>query len=159
MRLVYPCTYGRFFTHKSPFYFTMALFMLLISCSTTSKQPSFDPKTCLENIPKNVKGLKIVSGPRTEKNIIRDMVSPICSAYALFRHLKSKDHEINDGHVVFRVIVEYTGEVAYAGIEETTIQSEYFLREVRDFIMDTDFVLWGGDDRDTIFLYPVKFNL
>lgn len=86
------------------------------------------------------------------------MVPPICSGHALFKHMKTKGQEINPGCVVFRVVVEYTGEVAYAGIEETTIQSKTFLREVKDFIMDTDFVLWGRDDEDTTFLYPVTFG-
>jgi hypothetical protein len=72
--------------------------------------------------------------------------------------MRLKGYEINAGYIVFRVVVEYTGEVAYVGIEETTIQSKLFLREVRDFIMDTDFVLWGGDDSDTVFLYPAKFD-
>jgi hypothetical protein len=54
--------------------------------------------------------------------------------------------------------VEYTGEVGHVTVEEATIQSEEFLREVSDFIMDTDFVMWGGDDRDTVFLYSVQFG-
>jgi hypothetical protein len=72
--------------------------------------------------------------------------------------MKSKDQEIDDGYVVFRVIVEYTGEVAQVRVERTSITSEVFLCEVSDFIMDTDFVFWGADDSDTVFLYPVKFG-
>ncbi len=138
---------------------TIVLFLLLISCAAPTKQPVFDPKTCLEEIPVHVKGLKIVSGPRTEKSIIRDMVPAICGGHALFEHMKSKGHKIKAGHVVFRVVVEYTGEVGYVGVEETTIESEFFIREVRDFIMDKDFILWGGDDADTVFLYPATFGL
>jgi len=143
---------------KNLLYVATVGFLLLTSCATHTKQSSFDPKTCLENIPRHVKGLRIVSGPRTEPSIIRDMVPAICSGHALFKHLRSKGHEIKAGYVVFRVVAEYTGEVAYVDVEETTIQSELFLREVRDFIMDTDFVLWGGDDSDTVFLYPAKFG-
>jgi hypothetical protein len=86
------------------------------------------------------------------------MVPPICSGHALFKHMRSKGHDINPGYVVFRVVVEYTGEVAYVGIEKTTIHSKVFLRDVSDFIMDTDFVPWGGEDSDTVFLYPVTFG-
>jgi len=86
------------------------------------------------------------------------MVPAICGGQALFEHMKSKGHEINAGYVVFRVMVEYTGEVGYVGVDKTTIQSERFIREVRDFIMDTDFILWGGDEADTVFLYPAKFG-
>jgi hypothetical protein len=86
------------------------------------------------------------------------MVPAICSGHALFKHLRSKGHRIKAGYVVFRVVVEYTGEVGHVTVEEATIQSEEFLREVSDFIMDTDFVMWGGDDRDTVFLYSVQFG-
>jgi hypothetical protein len=72
--------------------------------------------------------------------------------------MTSEGRSINPGTVVFKVLVEYTGEVGHVAVEETTIQSGEFLREVSDFIMDTDFVLWGGDDRDTVFLYPVRFG-
>jgi hypothetical protein len=132
--------------------------VLLVFTACVLQRSSFNYTKCPENIPRRVKGLKIISGPRSEKNIIRDMVSPICSGHALFKHMKSKGQEINPGYVVFRVVVEYTGEVAYAGIEETTIQSKTFLREVKDFIMDTDFIFWGEDDKDTIFLYPATFG-
>jgi hypothetical protein len=135
----------------------MIVFLLQISCAMQTNQVAFDPKTCLEIIPENVKGLKVVSGPRSEKSIIRDMVPAICSAHALFRHMKSEGHEMNSGSVVFRVVVEYTGEVANVSVKETEIHSKRFLREVSDFIMDSDFVLWAGDDSDTVFLYPATF--
>jgi hypothetical protein len=141
-----------------PLFVSTAVLLLITSCLSHTKRSSFNPKDCIENIPRHVKGLKIISGPRNKKNIIRDMVPAICSGHALFRHMKTKGHEINPGYVVFRVIVEYTGEVAYVGVEETTIQSKTFLREVKDFIMDTDFILWGEDDGDTLFLYPMLFG-
>jgi hypothetical protein len=140
------------------FFCTLAIFFLLDACVLHTQRVSFDPKKCLENIPRRVKGLKIVSGPRTERNIIRDMVPAVCSGHALFKYMKTKGEEISPGYVVLHVAVEYTGEVAYVKIEETTIQSEKFLREIKDFVMETDFVLWGADDGDTVFLYPVIFG-
>jgi hypothetical protein len=140
------------------FFFTIAIVLLLAACVLHTQRASFDPKKCMETIPRRVKGLKIVSGPRTEKNVIRDMVSSVCSGHALFKHMKTKGEEINPGSIVLHVVVEYTGEVAYVGIEETTIQSETFLRKIKDFVMETDFVSWGADDRDTVFLYPVTFG-
>jgi hypothetical protein len=140
------------------FFCTTAIVFLLSSCGLHTKRASFDPKKCMENIPRQVKGLKIVSGPRTERNVIRDMVPAVCSGHALFKHMKTKGEEISSGYVVLHVVVEYTGEVAYVGIEETTIQSEKFLGGIKDFVMETNFVLWGGDDRDTVFLYPVTFG-
>jgi hypothetical protein len=122
------------------------------------QRSSFDPKHCFEIIPDHVEGLKILAGPRTEKSIIRDMVPVICHGHALFEHIKSKGKEINPGTILFRVVVEYTGEVQNVKVEETTIQSEAFIREVSDFIMDTDFVFWKRHDTDTVFLYPAKFG-
>jgi hypothetical protein len=139
-------------------FITIALVLPLCSCALFSQKPVFNPKTCLEETPSHVEGLTIVSGPRSKKNVIRDMVYPVCSGHALFKHMQSKGHDIQTGRVVFRVIVEYTGEVAHVGVEESTVQSDLFVREVSDFIMDTDFVLWGGDDTDTVFLYPVEFG-
>lgn len=137
---------------------TVASIFLLTACVLHTQRASFDPKRCMKNIPHRVKGLKIVSGPRTERNIIRDMVPAVCSGHALFKDMKTEGEEINPGHVVLHVVVEYTGEVAYAGIQETTIQSEKFLRTIKNFVMETDFVFWGADDRDTVFLFPVTFG-
>jgi hypothetical protein len=146
------------FFSSSKLFFTIAIVLLLAACALHTQRASFDPKKCLANIPRRVKGLKIVSGPRTEKNVIRDMVPALCSGYALFKDMETKGEEISPGSVVLRVIVEYTGEVAYVGIEETTMQSEKFLRRIKDFVMETDFVSWGADDRDTVFLYPLTFG-
>ena len=143
---------------SSKLFCTIAITFLLAACMLNTRRTSFDPKKCLEDIPRRVKGLKIVSGPRTEKNLIREMVPAICSGHLLFKDMKTKGEEISPGYVVLHVIVEYTGEVAYVGIEETTIQSETFLREIKNFVMERDFVSWGADDRDTVFLYPVTFG-
>jgi hypothetical protein len=148
----------RLLSTRRGLYLAVALFVLLTSCSTHTTPSEFDPRTCLDIIPGQVKGLKILEGPRSEKSLIRDMVPPICNGHALFKNMQSKGEEIIPGRVIFHVVVEYTGEVAYVRIEDTTIRSEYFLREVRDFIMDTDFVLWAGDDGDTVFLYPASFG-
>ena len=73
--------------------------------------------------------------------------------------MSAEGDTLKPGSVVFRVVVEYTGEVYAADVHESTIESENFLRKVCDFIMDTDFVYWGGtDDTDTVFLYPVTFD-
>jgi hypothetical protein len=56
------------------------------------------------------------------------------------------------------VVVEYTGEVAAVDIEETTIRSRAFLKEVSDFIMDMDFIGWARNDVDTVFRYPARFG-
>jgi hypothetical protein len=137
---------------------TTAAVILLTGCIPQTAKVKFDPRTCLETIPSRVKGLKIVSGPRSEKSIIRDMVPVVCNGHMLFRNMNAKEKMVNAGHVLFKVLVEYTGEVNQVTVEETTIQSKKFLREVSDFIMDTDFTFWGLDNEDTLFFYPIDFS-
>lgn len=121
------------------------------------KQP-FDPRCCMASIPGEVKGLTIVEGPRTKASIIRDMVPVVCNGQVLFYRMQSTDSDLKSGSVVFRVVVEYTGEVVAVDVEETTIQSRAFLKEVSDFIMDMDFIGWARNDIDTLFLYPIRFG-
>ncbi|MDY6903738.1 MAG: hypothetical protein SWH61_03540 [Thermodesulfobacteriota bacterium] len=128
-------------------------------CTFLSLRPEFDPQACMETIPRRVPGLEILSGPRTEKNIIRDMVPAVCNGRVLFRRMAAQNDALTPGTVVFRVLVEYTGEVYAADIHSSTIQSETFLQEVSDFIMDTDFIYWADiNQAETVFLYPVTFG-
>lgn len=135
----------------------LAALVCLPACSSHSNEP-FDPKTCLENIPSQVKGLKILSGSRSEKSIIRDMVPSVCNGRVLFKKMRAQGLVGDGGDVLFRVRVENTGEVQSVDIQETTLQSEAFLQEVSDFIMDTDFVFGGVSGPDTVFLYPMHFG-
>ncbi|MDY6854382.1 MAG: hypothetical protein SWO11_06685 [Thermodesulfobacteriota bacterium] len=105
-----------------------------------------------------MKGLTVVSGPRSKQSIILDMVPVICNGHTLFEYMKSKGKKLTAGSVTFKVTVEYTGEVLSATIEDTTIQSEEFLCKVSNFIMDMDFVVWARDDKDTVFFYPANFG-
>jgi hypothetical protein len=134
------------------------LTMLLFSACTLSHTTAFDPKTCLETIPHRVDGLQILAGPRTEPNIIRGMRPAICHGQALFNNMQPRDPYLSPGTVRFRVVVEYTGEVSEVTIMESSISSKTFLREVRDFIMDTDFTGWARSDEDSVFLYPARFG-
>lgn len=131
---------------------------MITSCSYQTKEQLFDPQKCLEIVPDRVEGLKVVSGPRSKGSIIRDMVPAVCNGHVLFNRLKSKGTKINPGSVTFQVLVEYTGEVYDVKVITSTIQNTKFLGKVSDFIMDSDFTLWGGNDADTIFLYPVEFG-
>lgn len=118
----------------------------------------FDPRRCIETIPDSVQGLLIENGPRTKASIIRDMVPVICNGQVLFNQMKSKDPELIPGTVVFRVMVEYTGEVNAVDVVKTDIQSASFTRRASDFIMDMDFVNWAPGDIDTVFIYPAHFG-
>ena len=135
-----------------------ACLMSVTSCASLSRQLQFDPGTCLNSVPNHIKGLRIVQGERTEKSIIRDMLPAICNSQMLFRTMQARDAVLEDGRVVFRVMVEYTGEVKNVTVHETTVRSEDFLRRVSGMIENSDFVGWARDDTDTIFLYPVDFR-
>ena len=132
---------------------TAVVVIFLTACSPRSHPPAFDPKTCLEAIPHHVEGLQILAGPRSAPNIIRDMVPAICNGQVLFRKM-----QIEDGTVVFRVVVEYTGEVKNVSVKETTIASALFVAQVSAMIESTDFAFWARDDTDTVFIYPVRFG-
>jgi hypothetical protein len=118
----------------------------------------FDPRTCLDIIPRKVDGLQILAGPRPEANIIRDMVPAICNGQSLFRQMQAREPGLNAGTVSFKVVVEYTGEVSAVSIEETTLTSQAFLQAVSDFITNSDFTPWARSDEDSVFVYPVRFG-
>ena len=128
------------------------------ACSPVNPAADFDPRTCLDIIPREVKGLQILAGPRTEANIIRDMVPAICNGHALFHRIQAREPGLTAGTVSFKVVVEYTGEVNAVSIEETTLNSRVFLQAVSDLIANSDFTPWARSDEDSVFLYPVRFG-
>ncbi|MFH2067522.1 MAG: hypothetical protein ABIK15_20135 [Pseudomonadota bacterium] len=136
----------------------LCIVLLMTACAASPSPKAIHSKNCLDIIPENVPGLKIESGPRTKAGIIRDMVSPICNGYALFNNMQSKDKSIRSGTVIFRVEVEYTGEVVSVRIENSEITSMEFLEKASKLIHNTDFVFWIKDDVNTVFLYPVHFG-
>lgn len=128
------------------------------ACSPVNHTADFDPRTCLDIIPRKVKGLRILAGPRTEANIIRDMVPAVCNGQALFQKMQAREPGLTAGTVSFKVVVEYTGEVNAVSIEETTLNSRAFLQAVSDFIANSDFTPWARSDEDSVFVYPARFG-
>ncbi len=119
----------------------------------------FDARSCLDHVPEQVKGLKILSGPRSDASIIRDMVPAVCGAQVLAERMKNDGIEIAEGSVAFRVLVEYTGEVNRVTVERTTLVSEELIERIRELILNTDFIYWREeDDVNTEFVYPVHFD-
>ena len=131
---------------------------LMAACAAQPQTAAFDPKRCMETVPAHVAGLQILAGPRSAQNIILDMVPAICNGQVLFRKMRDSGAQLTPGTVRFKVIVEYNGEVIAASVEETTITSQAFLREVSDFIMDSDFTPWARSEEDCVFVYPVRFG-
>ena len=131
---------------------------LAAGCVKPAMRPSFDAGKCTETIPDGVDGLTILSGPRTEQSIIRDMVWPICNARVLYENMKKRNRAFQSGSATFKVIVEYTGEVRKVSVDKTTLASEEFLSRICEMIRSTDFVFWGRDRTDTCFFYPVNFE-
>jgi len=146
--------------YTSKYFLAILILLPIIACVNPSakKHTKFDHVNCMDTVPSRIKGLKVLSGPRTEKSIIHDMVPVNCYAQYLFRKMKSEGEDINAGDVIFRVAVEYTGEAYTSSVEETTIQSKRFVQRVADMIMDHDFVGWKLDSEDAVFLYPMSFG-
>jgi hypothetical protein len=132
--------------------------VLLSSCTAGHSPNPFNPKTCFEEIPDRVEGLEILSGDRTRRSIIRDMVPGICHGHALFHRMRDRGEAVAPGTVLLRVRVEYTGEVYEVSVEKSTIESESFLRRLRGFVMDSDFTVWARGNEETLFLYPAAFG-
>lgn len=127
-------------------------------CTPLKQARPYDHQACLDTIPDEIKGLEILSGPRSKKSIIQDMVPVACYGHVWIEKMKAGGEDINVGEVVFRVAVEYTGEVYQVEVVDCTIQSERFIRKLSDLIMDTDFAGWQRDDAaDTVFIYPMSF--
>lgn len=137
---------------------SIAALVLISACASPSKQVPFNIVQCMDTIPKKVRGLNILSGPRTEQSIIRDMVPAVCYGHVLYHNMKNSGEEINAGSIIVRITVEYTGEVYKALVEESTIKSKQFVQKVSDQIMDTDFVGWAKDESDTEFFYTLTFG-
>ena len=83
-----------------------ALFLLSACALGPPAATAFDPRTCLDIVPSHVDGLRILAGPRSEANIIRDMVPAVCNGQALFHHLQARDPNLAPGMVHLRVVVE-----------------------------------------------------
>jgi hypothetical protein len=139
---------------------SMALCFFISACTglNQSSRP-YDHRKCMDTIPTSVKGLEIASGLRTRQSIIQDMVPVTCYGHVMYEKMRAKGESINPGTVVVKVTVEYTGEVYRVEVEDATIQSEKFLKNIVDLIMDTDFVGWQRSDIDTVFIYPMVFGV
>jgi len=137
----------------------LSMVVFVSGCSQPRKEDKpFNPAECMENIPKDIKGLVVLEGPRTRESIIVDMQPVVCSAHALFQKMRQKGKQISDGKVVFRVVVEYNGEVINASVEESTVESEEFMRKVTGSTLAHDFGVWNRNDVDAVFLYPATFG-
>ena len=135
----------------------LLLIVFVSSCSWSTRSQPYTHQKCLDVIPKDVKGLKIIAGPRTRQSLIRDMVPVVCYSRVWRGKMIAQGEDFPSGRIVFRVTIEYTGEVTLVEAVETTLGSDKLVRHVSDLIMDTDFVGWARCDTDTIFLYPISF--
>jgi len=160
MSALYKNRYKLFRINKNRYIFAFLILLPIFACvnSTPKKLTKFDHVKCMDTVPSRIKGLRVLSGPRTEKSIIHDMVPVNCYAQVLFRKMQSDGEDINAGDVIFRVTVEYTGEAYTSSVEETTIRSKRFIQSVADMIMNHDFGSWARHSEDSVFLYPMSFG-
>lgn len=132
--------------------------LTLSACSYIAGPPEFNPKTCLHEEPRRVKGIEILQGPRTEQSVTADMQSAYCNGQVLLKLMNEAGEQVNPGTIWFKVTAEYTGEVITTEVIKSDIESKVFLRKVSDMIMDSDFTPWQRHDRDTEFIYPMTFD-
>ncbi|SHI79649.1 hypothetical protein SAMN02745165_00909 [Malonomonas rubra DSM 5091] len=132
----------------------LLLFVFLVSACAKP----FDATTCLEDIPEKVRGLQVLQGPRTENSIIADMRPAVCNAQVLFNQMLEQGDDLPAGELRYRVQVEYTGEAGVVELLDDSIGSNHLATEVRDFIMDSDFVNWSRHDDDAVFIYPIRLQ-
>ncbi|KIH75914.1 hypothetical protein SAMN05660860_02728 [Geoalkalibacter ferrihydriticus] len=137
----------------------LATTCIFASGCSQPRPTTFDPRECLEIIPKRVEGLKVIQGPRTELSLIADMRSAVCNGQVLFNLLRAQGEPLHAGLILVRVRVEYTGEPIAVEVLETTVSSETLADRVSDFIMDSDFIPWARHEKDTIFDYPIYFEV
>ncbi len=135
---------------------TMALG--LTACTPGSMPGGFNPKTCMEEAPLQPQKLQILRGPRSARNIALDMQPIYCNGQVLLKLMHEAGEPVNAGTVVFRVRVEYTGEVYDVGLVTTEISSQEFLRRVSAMILEADFTPWQRHEEDTEFIYPLSFT-
>lgn len=135
-----------------------AAFTMLCGCSSHSDSPVFNPKTCLQEVPQTVPGVRIISGPRPEKNIIANMQPAYCNGQVLLKLMNESGKTVSTGTVWYKVTAEYNGEVISAEVIKSEIQSPEFLRNVSDMITDLDFTPWQRHDQDAEFIFPMTFS-
>lgn len=137
---------------------SVALVMGFVFLKARTVDKPFSLQACLESVPKNVKGLKIIEGSRSKSSIINDMVPIVCRGRALFEQMQSKDSSNTMGSITFRVVVEYTGEVVTVRVQQTDIPSRPFVNQMIRLVGNSDFVNWPREDKDTVFVYPMRFG-
>ena len=138
--------------------YVVAIISICIMTFACATQKPYNHQTCMDTTPKKAPGLTILSGPRTEQSIIRDMVPVGCYGRVIYERMKSHGENISPGVITFRVTVEYTGEVYGVEVVDATIPSQKFVRRISDMIKNTDFVGWARSDDDTVFIYPLRFG-
>lgn len=138
----------------------IALVLIKVFSPQTTNSPvkPFSYKTCLDSVPDEVDGLKVLEGSRSKRSIIKDMVPIVCQGEALFKQLQFEGETIEPGAITFQVTVEFNGEIIQAKIVNTTIASKKFNRYVTRFITGIDFAPWNREDTDTEFIYPAYFG-
>ena len=85
--------------------FLAATALTLSGCSFIAGPPEFNPKTCLDEAPRTVSGLQIISGPRTEQSITADMQTAYCNGQVLLKLLNEQGKQVHGGTVWFLSLI------------------------------------------------------
>jgi hypothetical protein len=139
----------------------IALVIVKLNSPSVSKPPMHQPfsmAACLNSIAEKVEGFDILEGDRSEASIIRDMQPVVCGATALYVKMMDEGEAVGAGRMIFRVVVEYNGDVISVRIERSDIIHRLFRNKLIDMISELDFSVWPRQDTDTLFIFPVSFG-
>jgi hypothetical protein len=131
------------------------LFVFLLTACTSGDQPQ-QPKSCLENKPKTIPGLKI-TGTRSEQNVATNLWPFICKARELYQK-RLKENPKLKGTWELKFSVEFNGEVGPWHITRSTLEDSVFEKRLLDLIQFMEFDPYGPRNSESEILLLIHFK-
>ncbi|MBD3422371.1 MAG: hypothetical protein GF398_19835 [Chitinivibrionales bacterium] len=132
--------------------------IILSGCAEKKQSSEMSFKDCIEIVPQKVRGLS-VQGPRTESNVIKDMVPFNCKLNEWFATYAS-ENSITKASVDLSITVDHIGEILTASIEKSTVDDPAFSKNLLKMAYSIEFSYWGEEkEGETIIRYPVRLSL
>jgi len=134
----------------------MLIAFVLITGACGSESPPQKPKTCLEEMPQRILGLK-VRGARSEKNVIANMWPVMCKAQEVYRERLEANPTLK-GTVELKLVVEFNGEIGPYSISRSTVRDPVLEERLLRLVSFMDFDPYGARNSDTEILLPIHFG-
>lgn len=134
------------------------LIFLLLIAACNSKEESTQPKSCLENMPETISGLR-VKGTRSEKNVTKNMWPIVCRAREVYRQRLLENPKIKEGKVELELLVEFNGEIGPYRIVRSTLGDPVFEKQIMALFEFVDFDPYGPQNSESEILLPLHFEL